>query len=92
MYPQVSKKEFEKMAEMAEKVKFAAYMYMLLQIAGLFILQRVIFSMWSLILILQFFAYIAVWKINFPVNLSFAFYSLRIITLGEFLDDLELGK
>ena len=48
--------------------------------------------MWILILTLQFFVYIATWNIRYPSTLRFLFYELRKISLGEFLDDLDIGK
>ena len=48
--------------------------------------------MWTLILTLQFFVYIASWNIRFPPITRFLLHELRKISLGEFLDDLEIGK
>ena len=48
--------------------------------------------MWILILTLQFFVYIAAWNIRFPPITRFLLHELRKISLGEFLDDLEIGK
>ena len=48
--------------------------------------------MWTLILTLQFFVYIASWNIRFPPITRFLLHELRKISLGEFLDDFEIGK
>ena len=39
----------------------------------------------------QLFVYIAVWNIRYPSITRFLLYELRKISLGEFLDDLELS-
>ena len=41
---------------------------------------------------LQFFVYIASWNIRFPPITRFLLHELRKISLGEFLDDFEIGK
>ena len=61
------------------------------EIACIFAFQKVLFSMWVLILTAQFLVFIAIWSINFPRSARFILYELRKIALGEFLDDLELG-
>ena len=50
------------------------------------------FSMLNLIYILQFFVFIAVWQIDFPNLTKAVLKELRRIALGEFFDDLEIGK
>mmetsp|Transcript_1153 Transcript_1153/g.1718 ORF Transcript_1153/g.1718 Transcript_1153/m.1718 type:complete len:185 (+) Transcript_1153:2442-2996(+) len=47
--------------------------------------------MWVLILTLQFFVFIAVWNIRFPKITRFLLHELRKISLGEFIDDLEVS-
>ena len=65
---------------------------MIWQIIMLFLLQKVIFSLWHLINILQFFVYIALWQINYPRLTSVILMELRKIALGEFLEELQIGK
>jgi len=47
--------------------------------------------MWILILTLQFFVYIATWNIRFPHMTRFLFHELRKVSLGEFLDDIDIA-
>ena len=47
--------------------------------------------MWILILTLQFFVYMATWNIRYTRVMKFVLHELRKISLGEFLDDLEIG-
>lgn len=61
------------------------------EIILLFFFQKTLFSMWILILTLQFFVFIAVWSIRYPSVIRFLLYELRKISLGEFMDDLELS-
>mmetsp|Transcript_28884 Transcript_28884/g.38508 ORF Transcript_28884/g.38508 Transcript_28884/m.38508 type:complete len:256 (+) Transcript_28884:67-834(+) len=53
--------------------------------------KKVLFSMWVLILTLQFFVYMATWQIRYPGKLHFILYELKRIALGEFMDDLDVG-
>jgi len=53
--------------------------------------KKVLFSMWVLILTLQFFVYMATWQVRYPGKLHFILYELKRIALGEFMDDLPLG-
>ena len=69
----------------------ATYVYTILEIIGLFTLQKALFSLWTLILTLQFLTYIAAWQIRYPPMMRMILYKLRVITLGEFLDDLQIG-
>ena len=55
-------------------------------------MQKALFSLWNLILTLQFLTYISVWQIRYPKVLGFVLTKLRVIALGEFVDNLEIGK
>lgn len=48
--------------------------------------------MWILILTLQFFVYISTWQVRFPGTLKFILYELKRVSLGEFMDDLDVGN
>lgn len=48
--------------------------------------------MWILILTLQFLVYMAIWQVNYSPLTQLVLYELRKIALGEYLDDLEIGK
>ena len=50
-----------------------------------------LFSLWILINILQFFVYIALWQITFPDLTRTILLGLRRVAMGEFMDDLEIG-
>ena len=54
--------------------------------------KKVLFSMWILILTLQFFVYMATWQVRYPGTLHFLLYELKRIALGEFMDDLDIGN
>ena len=58
----------------------------------LFFFQKTLFSMWVLILTLQFFVFIAVWNIRYPNITRLVLFELRKISLGEFVDDLQLSE
>ena len=48
--------------------------------------------MWVLILTLQFLVYVEIWKIDYPQLTRFLLHEFRRIALGEFMEDLEIGK
>ena len=54
--------------------------------------NKVLKKVWLLINCLQFFVYIAIWQINYPNLIKLVVTELRRLTLGEFMDDLEIGK
>ena len=78
------------MTEIADRISIAAHIYTLLEILGLFFLKKAIFSLWNLIITLQFFTLIALWQIKYPFTLRYALFKLREITLGEFLDRITI--
>ena len=53
--------------------------------------KKVLFSMWMLILTLQFFVYMYTWQVRYPNTLQFILYELKRVALGEFMDDLDVG-
>ena len=75
--------------ETAAKIGIAAT---ITEIVVLFAAKKLIFSMWVLILTLQFFVFIAVWQIRYPDRIRFLLHEFRRIALGEFLDDIDFGK
>ena len=56
------------------------------------IAKQLIFSMWVLILTLQFFVFIALWQIKYPLKIKFIVAEFRRMALGEFIDDFDFGK
>mmetsp|Transcript_20732 Transcript_20732/g.25371 ORF Transcript_20732/g.25371 Transcript_20732/m.25371 type:complete len:301 (-) Transcript_20732:1007-1909(-) len=48
--------------------------------------------MWTLILTLQFFVYLATWQVRYPSTLNNLLYQLKRIALGEFMDDFDIGN
>ena len=62
------------------------------QIAIFLVLNKVLKKMWLLINCFQFFVYIAIWQINYPPLFKLVLVELRRTALGEFMDDLEIGK
>jgi len=57
----------------------------------LLVFNKVLSSMWTLILTLQFVLYIAVWQINFPQETRLVLFELRKVALGEFMDNIPFG-
>ena len=74
-------------ADTATKVGLAVSIW---EIVLLFFFKKTLFAMWVLILTLQFFVYMSMWQIRYSVTISFIFYQLKKIALGEFLDDLDI--
>ena len=62
------------------------------QIIMFLCLQKLMFSMWILVHILQHYVFIAMWQINYPSLTQVVFKELRRIALGEFLEGLEIGR
>ena len=77
------------MAETAVKIGVAVGIW---EIIIIILFKQVLFSMWVLILTLQFYVYIGTWQIRYPWMLTFLLRELKRIALGEFVDDLELGN
>ena len=66
--------------------------FTIIEVALLFIAKKLIFSMWVLILTLQFFVFIALWQIKYPHKVKFMIVEFRRMALGEFMDDFDFGK
>jgi len=62
------------------------------EIVVIFLFKKFIFSMWVLILTLQFFVFIAKWQVKYPHRIKFMLHEFRRMALGEFMDDLDFGK
>ena len=76
---------------MAESAQQLSIGLTILEVILILLFKKVLFSMWVLILTLQFFVYIYLWQVRFPSILHFFFYELRRMALGEFIDDLDIG-
>ena len=61
------------------------------EIILIIVFKKVLFSVWVLILTLQFLVYIATWQLRTPSGSHFILYELKRIALGEFMDDLDVG-
>ena len=88
---QMTKGEFLELTAQAEKAAQVSLVIALIEVMIIFVFKKVLFSMWVLILILQFFVYIAVWQVRYPKILTFIFFELKKIALGEFMDDIDIG-
>lgn len=88
---QMTKDEFLDLTVQAEKAAQVSLVITFIEVLIIFVFKKVLFSMWVLILILQFFVYIAVWQVRYPKLLTFIFYELKKIALGEFMDDIDFG-
>lgn len=64
----------------------------IIEVLLIFFAKQFIFSMWVLILTLQFFVFIAVWQINYPRRIKLLITEFRRMALGEFMDDLDIGS
>ena len=89
--PQYTESEFEELVSQAATAKSVGMGLAIWEIILLFFFKKTLFSMWILILTLQFFVYMATWNIRYPRVMKFLLHELRKISLGEFLDDLEIG-
>lgn len=76
------------MADTAAQVGIATSIW---EVVMLFFFKKILFSLWILILMLQFFVFMALWQVRYPPNTRFLLFELRRIVLGEFMDDLEVG-
>lgn len=63
----------------------------ILQIVLMFVMNKTLQSMWVLLNNLQFFIFLGMWKINYPKYTRTIFDELARVTLGKYIDDLELG-
>ena len=64
----------------------------IIEVLLIFFAKQFIFSMWVLILTLQFFVFIAVWQITYPRKIKLLITEFRRMALGEFMDDLDIGS
>lgn len=55
----------------------------------LFVLGKALHQMWILINVLQFFVFMSMWQINYPMLTYIILNELRRIALGELVDDLK---
>ena len=89
---QYTKLEFEELVKKAETAAKVSVVITILELLMVLLFKKVLFSMWILILTLQFFIYIGTWKIRYPNTLEFIIYELKRIALGEFMDDFDFAN
>lgn len=89
---QFTQSEFEEILEAAETAAQISVAVTIWEIIIIMAFKKVLFSMWILILTLQFFVYMATWQVRYPGTLHFLLYELKRIALGEFMDDLDIGN
>ena len=92
MGKQYTQSEFEEILEAAETAAQISVAVTIWEIIIIMAFKKVLFSMWILILTLQFFVYMATWQVRYPGTLHFILYELKRIALGEFMDDLDIGN
>ena len=90
--PQFTVAEFAKLVEQFETAAKVGVSVTLIEIILIFSAKNIIFSMWTLVLTLQFFVFIAKWQISYPHRVRFILHEFRRMVLGEFLDDFDFGK
>ena len=61
------------------------------EIVLIFAFKKVLFSMFVLILSLQFLVYISFWNVMYPINTHFVLHELKRIAIGELFEGLEIG-
>ena len=62
------------------------------EIILIFALKKFLFSIWVLILLLQFLVQMTTWQINYPPTTRILLFEVKRIVLGEFMDDLDLAS
>ena len=88
---QYTKEEFVAVVKKASTAVQMGVAFSLWEIVLIILFKKVLFSMWILILTLQFFVYISLWQVRYPSTLHFIMYELKKIALGEFMDDIDLS-
>lgn len=82
---------FKKLVKKAKTAAQISVVVSLWEIVVIFFFKKVLFSMWILILTLQFFVYISLWQVRYPSTLHFILYELKRMALGEFMDDVDIA-
>jgi len=77
--------------ELAATVAGASLLVTFAEFCILLVFNKVLSSMWTLVLTLQFLLFIAIWNINYPETTLLVLFELRKVALGEFIDDVPLG-
>ena len=89
--PQITVAEALEAEKQAQQIASASLAFQIVELVLIFAFQKVLFSMWMLILTVQFLTFMSYWHINYPLIPLFVLSELRKITLGEFLDDIDFG-
>lgn len=66
---QYTKAEYAELVEQAESAARIGVAVCIWEIALILLFKKVLFSMWVLILTLQFYVYIATWQVRYPSTL-----------------------
>ena len=82
--------EFLELQENAKKAVSAGIAVSIWQLVIIVLFKKVLFSMWVLILTLQFFVFMSMWQVRYPHTLTFLLSELKRIALGEFMDDFDV--
>ena len=90
--PQTTVKAFEALQELAADAAKIGIGVSILETIVLFVANKSINKMWILINMLQFLVYISIWMITLPNEMRLLLTTMKSIVLGEFIDDLEIGK
>ena len=63
---QFTESEYKLMVSQAEKAASVGVALSIWQLVIIFLFKKVLFSMWILILTMQFFVYLALWQVRYP--------------------------
>ena len=77
---------------MLEKSTQSGATITIIELITCFSLKKALYVNWLLITNLQLFVYINDWNLLYPRFLQALMKEFRRITLGEFVDDLEVGR
>ena len=90
--PQFTEEDLKLLEELKQTAVKVGGALAIWQIIILLVANKVLKKVWLLINCLQFFVYIAIWQVNYPKFIKLLITELRRTTLGEFMDDLEIGQ
>ena len=92
MKPQLSQSLFEYLVELDEAARAAGASLSIWEILAFTVMNKSLHSVWILVETLQFFAFLSMWQIVYEPVTKVVLEELKRIVLGEYMDDLDIGK
>ena len=83
---------FKSWANFAEQAAKAGTVITIIEVIICLVTGKALNSMWILINALQFTVFISMWLIDMPDRIRIILAKLRKIVMGEFIEDLQIGK